>query len=616
MITVLSWNNAAPPGLRVVTEKLDIRRGLRLNSRVKRAEGSMHVDTRPRTYRAVDGSVREYQQALLRRSYRNAQGKPAKETLANLSMLPAGAVEVLRKALAGTTLVDAEQEFDIERVVAHGHVAAAHTMASALRFNELLGPRCRERDLAYALILSRAVAPQSKLATIRWWNDTSLGADLAIREAHTDEVYAAMDWLLARQDTMEKKLADRHLRPGGMALFDLSSTWMEGKTCELTKFGYSRDGKRGLPQIEFGLLGDAQGRPVAVRVVEGNTSDSRSFLDAISAVRDQFGLQSMTMVGDRGMITNTRVDDLRSLPGMDWITALRAPAVAALAADDGPLQMSLFDTQNFAEITHHDFPGERLVCCRNPALADERARKRDALLHATAQNLDKIAASVTARRLRGADQIGIRVGKIINKNKVGKHFITTITDDTFTYHRQENKIATESALDGIYVIRTSVDTDKLNTVEVVGAYKNLAHIERDFRSIKSDDLDLRPVRHYLPNRVKAHILLCMLAAYLTWHLRTTLAPLTFTDENIPHPTDPVAPAPRSVEATTKDATKKTRDNLPAYDYPGLITHLGHLTRNTISFAGQHFDKLTNPTPIQRRAFELLGAPIPLGLGGR
>ena len=576
----------------------------------------MHVDTRPRTYRAVDGSVREYQQALLRRSYRNAQGKPAKETLANLSMLPAEVVEVLRKSLAGKTLVDVDAVFDIEHVVAHGHVAAVHAMASQLRFDELLGPRGRERDLAYALIVSRVVAPQSKLSTIRWWADTSLGADLEIDGAHTDEVYAAMDWLLARQDRIEKQLASRHLASGGMALFDLSSTWMEGHCCELSRFGYSRDGKRGLPQIEFGLLGDAVGRPVAVRVFEGNTSDSQSFLDAISAVRDQFGLQNVTMVGDRGMITNARIEDLRSLPGMDWITALRAPAIAALARQDGPLQMSLFDTQNFAEITHHDFPDERLVCCRNPALADERARKRDTLLHATEQNLDKIIASVTAGRLRGADQIGIRVGKVINKNKVGKHFITTITDEDFTYHRDKDKIAAETALDGIYVIRTSVDTGKLGTGDVVGAYKNLAHIERDFRSIKSDDLDLRPVRHYLTDRVKAHILLCMLAAYLTWHLRKALAPLTFTDENIPQPSDPVAPAQRSPEANATDATKKTPDGLPAYNYPGLITHLGQLTRNTISFAGQRFEKITHPTPVQRRAFDLLGAPIPLALTGR
>lgn len=576
----------------------------------------MHVDTRPRTYRAADGTVREYQQALLRRSYRNTQGKPVKETLANLSMLPAETVEVLRKSLAGKTLVEVDEVFDIDHVVAHGHVAAVHAMASQLKFDELLGPRCRERDLAYALIVSRIVAPQSTLSTIRWWADTSLGVDLDIATAHTDEVYAAMDWLLSRQDRIEKKLADRHLTPGGMALFDLSSTWMEGHRCTLAKFGYSRDGKRGLPQIEFGLLGDAAGRPVAVRVCAGNTSDSRSFLDAISAVRDQFGLQNLTMVGDRGMITNARIEDLKALPGMDWITALRAPAIAALATQDGPLQMSLFDTQNFAEITHHDFPDERLVCCRNPVLADERARKRDTLLQATEQNLDKIVASVVAGRLQGADRIGIRVGKVINKNKVGKHFITNITEEGFTYHRNEDKIAAEAALDGIYVIRTSVDHARLGAGDVVSAYKNLAHIERDFRSIKSDDLDLRPVRHYLTNRVKAHILLCMLAAYLNWHLRRAFAPLTFTDENIPQSSDPVASAQRSPHAKTIDAAKKTRDGLPVYDYPGLIAHLGQLTRNTITFAGQRFEKIASPTPVQRRAFELLGTSIPLALGGR
>jgi hypothetical protein len=573
----------------------------------------MHLDTRPRRYRAVDGSTREYRQVLLRRSYRNAEGRPSKETLANLSSLPDPAVQVLRLALAGKTLVDVDEAFQIERSVAHGHVAAVHAMATRLKFSELLGPRCRERDLAFGLILSRVVAPASKLSTIRWWADTSLGADLDIVEARTDEVYAAMDWLLARQGQIEKKLAARHLQPGGMALFDLSSTWMEGKCCPLTKFGYSRDGKRGLPQIEFGLLGDAEGRPIAVRVFDGNTSDSRSFIDAISMVRDQFGLTNLTMVGDRGMITQARIADLKDLPGMDWITALRAPAIAALAADDGPLQMSLFDTQNFAQITDPRYPGERLVCCRNPALADERGRKREALLAATEQNLDKIVAAVTAGRLHGADDIGVKLGKIINKHKVGKHFITTITDNTFTYRRDEDRITAEAALDGIYVIRTGLDDEKLDQAGVIRAYKNLAHIERDFRCIKSDDLDLRPVRHYVADRVKAHILICMLASYLTWHLRKTLAPLTFTDESIPLADDPVAPAQRSEAATVKDATKTTPDDLPVYDYPGLIAHLGQLTRNTVNFAGQHFDKLANPTPVQRRAFELLAAPIPLTL---
>jgi hypothetical protein len=573
----------------------------------------MHLDARPRTYRAVDGSTREYRQVLLRRSYRNAAGKPSKETLANLSSLPDPAVHALRLALAGKTLVDVDQAFGIERSVAHGHVAAVHAMAARLKFGELLGPRCRERDLAYALILSRAVAPASKLSTIRWWADTSVGADLDVADARSDEVYASMDWLLARQEQIEKTLAARHLQPGGMALFDLSSTWMEGKSCPLTKFGYSRDGKRGLPQIEFGLLGDAEGRPIAVRVFDGNTSDSRSFLAAISTVRDQFGLTNLTMVGDRGMITQARIDDLKDLPGMDWITALRAPAIAALAADDGPLQMSLFDTQNFAQITDPRYPGERLVCCRNPALADERGRKREALLVATEQNLDKIVAAVTAGRLHGADQIGVKLGKIINKHKVGKHFITTVTDGTFSYRRDDDKINAETALDGIYVIRTGLSDEKLDQVGVIRAYKNLAHIERDFRCIKSDDLALRPVRHYTADHVKAHIFICMLASYLTWHLRKALAPLTFTDESIPLGDDPVAPAQRSKAAAIKDTTKTTPDDLPVYDYPGLIAHLGQLTRNTVNFAGQHFDKLANPTLVQRRAFELLAAPIPLTL---
>jgi hypothetical protein len=573
----------------------------------------MHLDTRPRTYRAVDGSTREYRQVLLRRSYRNAEGRPSKETLANVSSLPDPAVHALRLALAGKTLVDVDEAFEIERSVAHGHVAAVHVMATRLKFSELLGPRCRERDLVYALILSRAVAPASKLSTLRWWADASLGADLDVADARSDEVYASMDWLLARQEQIEKTLAARHLQPGGMALFDLSSTWMEGKSCPLIKFGYSRDGKRGLPQIEFGLLGDEEGRPIAVRVFDGNTSDSRSFLEAISTVRDQFGLTNLTMVGDRGMITQARIDDLKDLPGMDWITALRARAIAALAADDGPLRMSLFDTQNFAQITDPRYPGERLVCCRNPALADERGRKREALLAATEQNLDTLVAAVNAGRLHGADQIGVKLGKIINKHKVGKHFITTIADETFSYRRDEDKITAEAALDGIYVIRTGLGDEKLDQVGVIRAYKNLAHIERDFRCIKSDDLALRPVRHYTADRIKAHIFICMLASYLTWHLRKTLAPLTFTDESIPLGDDPVAPAQRSKAATIKDATKTTPDDLLLHDYPGLITHLGQLTRNTVNFAGQHFDKLANPTPVQRRAFELLAAPIPLTL---
>jgi hypothetical protein len=555
--------------------------------------------------------VREYRQALLRRSFRNEAGKPSKETLANLSALPDEAIDAVRKVLAGKTLVDVEESFTIERALPHGHVGAAHVAASQLRFVELLGPPCPERDIIYALILSRVTAPRSKLATIRWWNDTSLGHDLGIADVHSDAIYAALDWLGTRQEDIEKKLAGRHLTSGGTAMFDLSSVWYEGTHCELAKFGYSRDKKRGLPQVEFGLLTDAEGRPVAIRVFGGNTSDSHSFSDAVITVRETFGLSSLTMIGDRGMITNARIEELRASPGLDWITALRAPAVAALASEDGPLQMSLFDTQNFAEITHPDFPGERLVCCRNPVLMHSRARKRQELLAATEQKLDTIKASVEAGRLTGAAQIGRKIGKVINRYKMEKHFTVSVTDSSFTYQRNEETIAAEGKLDGIYVLRTSVEAATLGTPDTVRAYKNLAQVERDFRSIKSDDLDLRPIRHYRTNRVTAHIFLCMLACYLTWHLRRTLAPLTFTDEDIPHRDDPVAPAQRSWQAKNKDATKTSVDDIPLYSFAGLFDHLGTLTRNTIEFAGQQFDKIATPTPAQRRAFELLGAPIPL-----
>jgi len=573
----------------------------------------MHVDRSGRHYTAADGSERIYRRDLLRRSYRDENGKPQKETLANLSMLPEEAVMALRKVLAGTVLVEADAAFEVEQTLSHGGVAAVHAMATGLGMKKLLGPDCRERDLAYGLILSRVLRPTSKLSTLGWWNDTTLGADLDITQASTDEVYAAMDWLGQRQEIIEKALADRHLTTGGVAMFDLSSSWVEGHCCDLAAFGYSRDNKRGVKQIEYGLLTDPQGRPVAIRVFPGNTSDTKSFIDAVSLVAENFGLTDITMVGDRGMITNARIKELRTRPGMDWITALRAPAIAALASDDGPLQMSLFDTQNFAEITHPDYPGERLICCRNPVLADQRARKRQELLTATDLELAKIAARVTNGKLRGADDIGVAVGKIVNKYKMAKHFTLDITDNTFGYHRYQSQIDAEAGLDGIYVIRTSRDTKSLNTTGVITAYKDLAHVERDFRIIKVDDLDLRPIFHYLSERVRSHVFLCMLAAYITWHLRKTLAPLTYTDEHTPHRNDPVSPAQRSPSATTKDANKKTPDGLPVQSLRDLLEHLSKLNRETINFTGQRIEKITNPTPTQRRVFELIGVPIPLTL---
>jgi hypothetical protein len=573
----------------------------------------MHVDQAGRHYMTVGGERRSYPTYLLRRSYRDEQGRPRKETLANLTGLPPESIEALRATLRGRTLVDAEAAFEVERSAPHGDAAAAHVMAAKLGLAQLLGPACRERDIAYALVLSRAVRPKPKLATARWWagGDTTLGADLGVAAASTDEIYAAMDWLTARQRQVEKKLAARHLAEGGIAMFDLSSSWVEGSKCELAAFGHSRDGKRGRRQVEYGLLTDPVGRPVAVEVFAGNTSDPDSFKTAITRVRADFGIERLIMAGDRGMITGTRIEDLRKLPGMGWVTALKAPAIAKLAAEDGPLQMSLFDTQHFAEITHPDYPGERLICCHNPVLEAGRARTRAELLADTERDLTKIKASADAGRLKDPDKIGIRVGKVINRRKVAKHFILDIGPGRLAWRRDEEKIAAETALDGIYVIRTSVPSSILDAAAAVTAYKNLKHVERDFRITTADDLDLRPIHHYLADRVRGHVLICMLACYLTWHLRQALAELTFTDQHIPQPTDPVAPAQRSAEAKAKDGARHNRDGLPIYRYRDLLAHLATLDRQTITFAGRPLQKLTTPTPIQRRAFELLGAAIPL-----
>jgi hypothetical protein len=470
------------------------------------------------------------------------------------------------------------------------------------------------------LIVARVCRPGSKLATTRWWADTTLAHDLGVAEASTDEVYAAMDWLVARQDSIETTLARKHLsgpaNPHRLALFDLSSSWMTGRHCPLAARGYSRDGKKGLPQIEYGLLTDPDGRPVAVRVLAGNTADPTAFHLIATEVRDKFKLTDMVLVGDRGMITSARIGALRELGGLGWVTALRAPAIAALAADDGPLQMSLFDQTNLAQIAHPDYPNERLIACRNPALATERARKRLALLDATDLELATIAAAVAAGRLGSAGKIGIRTGKIVGKYKMEKHYTITITDSAFSFARNQNAIDAEAALDGLYVIRTSVPAEQMNPAKVVATYKSLARVERDFRSLKTIDLDLRPIHHYTETRVRAHVFICTLAAYLVWHLRQAWAPLTFTDENRPEPTDPVAPARRSAAADRKAATKTTTDDLPAHSFTSLLDHLATLTRNHMRVVGHDqagFDLLTIATPTQRRAFELLNATIPMQL---
>src|SRR5215467_5015169 len=460
----------------------------------------MHVETSRSHQVLKDGTERVYQRHLLRRSYRDG-GKVRKETLANLSHLPDEAIGALRLALAGKTVIDADSGVEVTRSLPHGHVAAVAAQARALGFPGVLGPPCRERDLAYALIVSRVARPASKLSTIGWWGGTTLGADLGVARASTDEVYAAMDWLLGRQDAIEAELARRHLRQGGMALFDLSSSWVEGSRCELAAFGHSRDGKRGKPQIEYGLLTAGDGCPVAVRVFPGNTGDPATFTEAVTVVREKFGITEAVMVGDRGMITSARIKALKELPGMAWLTCLRAPAIKRLADDDGPLQMSLFDTQDLAEISSPDYPGERLIACHNPALQAERAAHRQRLLAATEAELTKIQTMVDAGHLKDPARIGLRAGKVINRRKVAKHFTTAIGEGTFARRRDQASIDAEAALDGIYVIRTPVPAARLDAPGAVAAYKDLAHVERDFRTSK-DDLDLRPIFHRLADRVK------------------------------------------------------------------------------------------------------------------
>jgi len=584
---------------------------------------AMHVARIRSSHTGKDGRRRDYESRYLRRTYRDGS-KVRHETLANLSALPDQAVDAIEAALKGTPLVPAGQAVTIAGSLPHGHVAAGAAMAAKLGLPALLGPACRQRDLALALIIARVVAPASKLSTLTWWADTTLGADLGA--ASTDDLYAAMDWLEHRQDGIEAKLAARHLAPGAnpsrMALFDLSSSWLEGRRCPLAARGYSRDGKKGRPQIEYGLLTDPEGRPVAVRVLPGNTGDPAAFTQIVTAIREKFGLEKMVMVGDRGMITSARIAALNTTgdgepPGgaYSWITALRAPAIRTLMAEDGPLQMSLFDQQNLAEITSPDFPGERLIACRNPALAADRARTREELLAATEKLLAPVIARAAAGRLHGAGVIGVEVGKVISKYKTGKHFTIEITDTTLAVARNQAQINDEAALDGFYVLRTPVPASQLDAPGVVTAYKNLSRVERDFRSIKADDLDLRPIWHRLEDRVKAHVLICMLGCYLTWHLRRAWAPLTFTDENPPPPSDPVLPATRSAAAQAKASRQHDETGRPYRSFRGLLAHLGTLTRNQVRFAGATatVPMLAEPTSTQREAFDLIGAPIPVAL---
>jgi hypothetical protein len=592
-----------------------------------RKTGKVHVVRVTKTgYVDKQGNRKDYSSAYLRRTYRDG-GTVRNETVASLSGLPDHVIDLIDAGLKGQRLVPAGEAVTITRSLPHGHVAAVHAMARTLGLPALLGPAAPQRDLAMALIISRVAAPASKLSTLAWWADTTLGADLGVADASTDDIYAAMDWLAGRQDGIEAGLAARHLAPGAnpsrMALFDLSSSWMEGRCCPLAARGYSRDGKKGRLQIEYGLLTDPAGRPVAVRVLPGSTGDPAAFAGIVKVMRDKFTLDRMVMVGDRGMITSARIQALNAAedgagpPGgtYGWITALRAPAIKKLMADDGPLQLSLFDQQDLAEITSDDYPGERLICCRNPVLAAERARKREDLLQATEKLLAPLITRVAAGRLAGAGKIGVEAGKVINKYKTGKHFELTITDTSLAAERRQDQIGAEAALDGFYVLRTPVPADQLAAPAVVTAYKNLKYVERDFRHIKSDDLDLRPVFHRLEERVKAHVLICMLACYLIWHLRKAWAPLTFTDENPPATANPVAPSRRSAAAQAKASYQHDPAGQPYRSFRALLEHLATLTRNQVQFAGTQVTvpMLTEPTGTQRQAFSLLATPIPLTL---
>jgi hypothetical protein len=591
-----------------------------------RSSGKVHVVRVSKTgYVDKQGRRKDYSSAYLRRTFRDG-GTVKNETVANLSALPDHVIDLIDAGLKGQQLVPAAGAVTITGSVPHGHAAAVHAMAAKAGLPALLGPAGRQRDLILALIISRVIQPGSKLSTLTWWADTTLGADLGGAEASTDDIYAAMDWLEHRQDAIEAKLAARHLapeaNPARMALFDLSSSWLEGTRCPLAARGYSRDGKKGKLQIEYGLLTDPAGRPVAVRVFPGNTGDPAAFTAIADVMRNKFGLAQMVMAGDRGMITSARIralnqpeDGTQRPDPYGWITALRAPAIRKLMADDGPLQLSLFDQQDLAEITSPDFPGERLIACRNPVLAADRARTREDLLTATEKLLTALIARVAAGKLTGAGPVGVEVGKVISRYKTAKHFAVTIADTALSVQRRQDRIDAEAALDGFYVLRTPVPAAELDAAAVVAAYKNLKYVERDFRHIKSDDLDLRPVFHRLEERVRAHVLICMLACYLTWHLRRAWAPLTYTDQEPPEQGNPVTPARRSAAAQAKASGQHDPAGQPYRSFRGLLEHLATMTRNQVRYTGTQVTiaMLAEPTSAQRQAFELIGAPIPLTL---
>ena len=578
--------------------------------------GSVHVATTERRYKN-----KVYQTHLLRRSYREG-GKVKHQTLGNLSHLPVDLIDTIRRRLRGEPPEDGGP-WEIVRSLPHGHVVAVLRTIQRIGLDNVLACRpSRQRAVVVALIVARILKPGSKLATLRALRQetatTSLSLELGLQDVTEREVYEAIDWLQQRQKRIENKLAKKHLQDGTLLLYDVSSSYYTGHTSGLVQFGYNRDRKRGFPQIVYGLLCNGQGCPVSIEVFQGNTADPSTLASQIKKVRKRFGIRRVVFVGDRGMLTSRRIDEeLRGVEGLDWISALRTDGIKKLVSQKA-IELSLFDERDLAEVTSADFPGERLVVCRNPLLADRRAKKRAELLDASQKKLDAVVAATqrTKRPLRGKDKIGLRVGKVLDQHKVGKHFVLDISDELFSYRRDEAKIAEESALDGIYVVRTSVQPDVVPSADAVRAYKDLAKVERAFRSMKTVDLKIRPIYHWLDDRICGHVFLCMLAYHVEWHMRQRLAPILFDDHQRAEAEQSresvVAPAPRSRAARRKDFAKRTEDGLAVESFQTLLDNLGTLTKNRVRLQGSdgaEFHVLAHPTPLQQRALALLEAPL-------
>lgn len=578
---------------------------------MKTKRGSVYVAQINRPYKD-----KVYTTYLLRRSYRE-DGKVKQQTLANLSHLPVEAVELVRRSLRGETMVPLAERLEIVQTRPHGHVAAVHGMLRKLGLHEIIDPRSsRERNLVEAMIIARVLKPQTKLATSRWWHLTTLPQELDVADATEDDLYATMDWLLERQPQIEAELAKRHLAQDSLVLYDVSSSYFEGRCCPLADFGHNRDGKKGKRQVVYGLMTNAEGCPVAIEVFRGNTADPRTVGVQTQKLKKRFGLERVVLVGDRGMITSAQIEKIRELNGIEWISALRAKSIQKLARQ-GLVQLSLFDQRDLVEITSPDFPGERLVACRNPLLAEDRARVREELLQATEHHLDRVVRRVAAGKLKRKEKIGLAVGAILNRYKMGKHFKLETDEGRFSYRRNEASIQQEAYLDGIYILRTSVPVSKMNAEQVVTGYKSLSHAERAFRTFKGVDLKIRPIHHRLSDRVRAHVFLCMLAYYVEWHLRRVWKSMLFDDEEPGlHEDDSVVrPALRSEHALRKAHTQKREDGQPVHSFQTLLETLATVARNRVRVPAmseiEPFCMITVPDPLQQEALDRIGISLSL-----